>query len=375
MLEAMDVIDQLPDFMTVSNPVKSAIFQPKRVSLNSSDDTTNIYNYSNFVSRSLDPLQFSNFQITLKRPILGAKSLQLLRATIPTAIPSLPDGECVFWYYRMLETLVTWTGTETIQGTLAELCYVRLCPSFYPPSFIGTQYGYNRTFQGYQDLVNELNKAAQADPGTNPNTSYPRYYANDVVFGYDSVQNKITLLGTNAAYYYEPVAYLDPNLTNPVMLSNFATYTKPAAPVFYNNSFYSQPIKTGRTLNLRLGWTYSNYNLNITSANLCIGGEGTGFTNYANSYGNLVYTQDVYVYLDFILGGTLDSTGNGNLLSVIPLATSNLGVAFYNNILSNPITQLPDTLSEIQVRLFTDTGDPFYLPNSAIVNLEIGFLY
>ena len=370
----MDVIDQLPEYMTVSNPVKSAIFQPKRVSLNSSDDSYVSYDYNNFVSYSLKPLQYSNFLISLKRPIIGAKSIQLLRATIPTAVPSLSDGECVFWYYRMLETTTTWTGTENIGGTLAELCYVRLCPSFYPPSFVGTQYGYNRTFQGYQDLVNELNKAAQADPGTNPNTSYPKYYPNDVVFGYDSVQNKITLLGNSAAHYYEPVAYLDPNLTNTTMLNNFAGYTWPSG-YFVNKPFYSQPVTNGRTLNLRLGWTFSNYNLNISYANLCIGGVSTGRTNYANSYANLVYTQDIYVYVDFILGGSLDSTGNGNLLSVVPLATSNLGVAFYNNVLNNPITQLPDTLSEIQVRLLTDTGDPFNLPNSAIVNLEIGFTY
>lgn len=374
-VRSMEIIEQLPEYMVVSNQGKSALYQPKRISLSSKDDVNPEGNNIKFTSYSLAPLYYNNFKIVLQRPVIQAKSIQLLRASMPTANTNIPDTECVFWYYRTLETdLIAKNNSNNLSvGNLGELCYIRLCPSFYPPYFIGTQYGYNRTFASYNDIVTELNRAAAADPGNNPNTASPRYFPDDVIFAYDARQNKITFQGTSALHYYQPVAYQDPNLSNAAMLANFAQVTIPTA-ALYQNPFYSQPLSKVRNLNLRLGWTYTNYNLNITTANQCIGGLA-GAINYANSYCDLVYSSDVYIYLDFILGNTLDSAGNGNLLSVVPLSTSNLGVAFYINQMTNPITQIPDTISEIQVRLFTDSGEPFYLPNSAIMNLEIAFAY
>ena len=372
----MEIIKQLPEYMTVSHTGKSALYQPKRISLSSKDDIIKEGNNIKFTSYSLAPLYYNNFKIVLQRPVIQAKSIQLLRASMPTPVTNIPDSECVFWYYRTLETdLIAKNAVgDNSVGTLGELCYIRLCPSYYPPYFIGTQYGYNRTFTSYNDIVTELNRAAAADPGNNPNTASPYYYPNDVVFGYDDRQNKITFKGLSALHYYQPVAFQDPNLINAAMLANFAQRTIPTASL-YTNPFYSQPLSNVRNLNLRLGWTYTNYNINITTANQCIGGVTTGAVNYANSYCDLVYSSDLYIYLDFILGNTLDSAGNGNLLSVVPLSTSNLGVAFYINQMSNPITQIPDTISEIVVRLFTDSGEPFNLPNSAIMNLEIAFAY
>ena len=369
--EINTVLDQLETPIQPNAHLKSAIYQPKRISLNSQDDVTAPYAATQF---DTSVFQYNSFRITLSRPVLYAKSVQLLRATIPTPFPTIPDGECVFWYYRIKDDV----DPVAQNFTLDRLCYVRLVPSFvgYVEDDAGKNYGYNRTFNSYADVVTELRLAAANDPGTNDNTTYPRYFPNDVTFGFDERTNKFYMLGTDTGYRYIPASYNDANLRDPTMLNNFELATR----IEYTNDedpppklYYDQPVTPYRPLELRLGWTYSGYSP-IVYYN-AIASPFANVTSYANGYADLVNTQDLYVYLDFILGGTLDSAGNGNLLSVIPLATTNLGVAFYNNVVNNPITQLPETISEILVRLITDTGVPFNLPNNAIVNLEIGFTY
>ena len=366
--EINTVLDQLETPIQPNGHLKSAIYQPKRISLNSQDDVTVPYGATQF---DTSVFQYNSFRITLSRPVLYAKSVQLLRATIPTPFTTIPDGECVFWYYRV----PYYIAPVASNFTLDRLCYVRLVPSFIGPveDNTGINYGYNRTFNSYADVITELNLAAAHDPGTNANTTYPRYYANDVTFGFDARFNKFYMLGTDTNYRYIPASYNDANLRDPLLLSNFELATRIVYDAGPPALYYDQPVTAYRPLELRLGWTYSGYSA-IVYYN-AIAAPFLNVTSYANGYADLVNTQDVYVYLDFILGGTLDSAGNGNLLSVIPLATSNLGVAFYNNVISNPITQLPETISEILVRLITDTGVPFNLPNNAIVNLEIGFTY
>ena len=429
----MDLVDQLPEYMSLRDPLKSAVFQPKRISLNSQDDT-NIAIANDPVVPSLDTYRYNDFTIRLQRPALNAKSIQLLRATMPTPITNIPDDECVFWYYRLLTSLTAvfldltstpydlnylgytlqqnGTVTNAVGGTVwtydlesalagnvtnvydyplhvligtmlptvtvtarsvNNLYWIRLLPSYMSPTYYGTQYGYNRTFTSYQDLVFELNKATIQDRGTTTGINPPYYAANDVVFGYDAVYNKITFKGLTTPeggnYSYIPAAYDDPIIQTQSMLTSFASYTIPTLGIPF--TLLSQPVKAFRPLELRMGWTYNGYSKFVLLFNQTL----QNVLQQANSYCDLVNSQDVYVYIDFIGGGTLDSAGNGGLLSVVPLNTVNNGVAFYNNVLNNPITRLPEHISEIRITLLTDTGDPFYLPNNAITNLEIGFSY
>jgi hypothetical protein len=75
------------------------------------------------------------------------------------------------------------------------------------------------------------------------------------------------------------------------------------------------------------------------------------------------------------MGSTQDSNGKAGLLSVVPMNASNLAVGYYQNNFNNPLTKVPDIISEIQILLVTESGDPFYLPNSAVVTLEMYVLY
>ena len=95
----------------------------------------------------------------------------------------------------------------------------------------------------------------------------------------------------------------------------------------------------------------------------------------ADSYANLVYTNSVSLYADFTGGSTYDSVGNTQLLACVPMNASNLGVTFYNTTLYCPLTKISDQIYEIEIRMLTDTGAPYNIPNSAIVSLELALTY
>ena len=88
---------------------------------------------------------------------------------------------------------------------------VRLLPSVsYSPSATNSPgtYGWNRTFNSYQELVDELNKAAVSDPDSVALTAAGLYSSGDITFFYDETQNKIGFYGNNYQtaghpnYYY-----------------------------------------------------------------------------------------------------------------------------------------------------------------------------
>ena len=95
----------------------------------------------------------------------------------------------------------------------------------------------------------------------------------------------------------------------------------------------------------------------------------------ADNYANLVYTNTVSLYADFTGGSTYDSMVNTQLLACVPMNASNLGVTFYNTTLYCPLTKISDQIYEIEIRMLTDTGLPYVIPNSAIVSLELALTY
>jgi hypothetical protein len=55
--------------------------------------------------------------------------------------------------------------------------------------------------------------------------------------------------------------------------------------------------------------------------------------------------------------------------------TQNLGVGFYNPAISNPLIKITGEIYQMRIELFTDTGAPYNLPNSAIVSIELACTY
>ena len=174
-----------------------------------------------------------------------------------------------------------------------------------------------------------------------------------------------------------------------------------------------QPYKIYRTLNQRLGFTWNgltasisgNFPINLTALESVLNNASTVVTflnrlrsipiyysglvpslllqtnpqeidTYtADSYANLVYTNTVSLYADFTGGSTYDSMKNTQLLACVPMNASNLGVTFYNTSIFCPLTKISDQIYQIEVRMLTDTGSPYNIPNSCIVSLELALTY
>lgn len=421
-----ELLNQFPGKLTVEPLYRSFIYQPERVSINSRrsllQSTNQIINYPDF---------YYQFQSELKTPLLRIKKMELLRATIPNAVTNIPWSQGVFFYYK-IPTIGAFADYEPDYSLLDpyHIHMVRLLPQpEYDPDdfFAPQQYAYNRTFEDYQDLTNELELATLDDPDFNypdwqPNTPYPAntyrfrnttlwysqngsagtavfntdgawvanqitpFIAEDITFGFDSRLNKIVFNGNNYESagvpfdYYLPVGYADPNLQ--IFIDECVRRT----------STQKFPTNVPYTLNRRLGFVWSGVDPNIAGDedveilvqhtipkpnwNMGTNAYDPLLPNYtAESYPDLINTQNVFIYCDFVGGSTQDTNADERLLAVVPMAASNLGTGFGESKISCPLTKVSDAIYRILITLRTDTAEPFYLPTNAYVNLEIKLEY
>ena len=201
----------------------------------------------------------------------------------------------------------------------------------------------------------------------------------------------------------------------PISAPQLLTYTSSPGNSDFNFIYGAggQPYQQYRTLNLRLGFTWNGlitqiagyFPVNIAGIQGIITAPSVITSYYnrlrpvpeyidqdvppllsattpyqvkfytADSYANLVYTNTVSLYADFTGGSTYDSMANTQLLACVPMNASNLGVTFYNTTLYCPLTKISDQIYEIEIRMLTDTGVPYVIPNSAIVSLELALTY
>ena len=337
--------------------IRTRVNNPERVFLNSSDDP-----------RTTNSIGFSQFQCTYDTPILGAKKTMMLRASIPNATINIPDYALTFWYYA----LTTATGTP---GTVTLRC-VRLYPSYYQPPAAFTAYTKNRYFSDPADFVTQLNLAASA--GGDSVTYNPYWVAGDVTFAYNATTRQITFTGNTAGRYYIPAGWNDP-----IVNAALDDITMPN----YNNIANTtiQPFLPQYTLNLRVGYAMSGNaigqqgNISSTANPLYADLTNTAYPNGtavpADSFPNLVYTQCVYLYSNIVAGVSLGSNKQHNLLAVVPVNAPILGVIQYTALTVNMMSKITDTIYEIQVEMRDDANQPFTLPDSAQVNIELAFVY
>ena len=180
--------------LLVSTKFKSRVYQPEIVSINSADRVESTLDESNIG-------YFNSFRIILKTPILNVKSLQLLRATIPNICTTIPDSETVFWYYRLPQQS---PYQEPVPPDPQYLHCIRILPSYYPKDLMptGETFAINRIYNTYQDLLIDLNYAAEQVDNSNP-----YYVPEDIEFGYDNVLNKFSFTGKSTYTEYYGNAY------------------------------------------------------------------------------------------------------------------------------------------------------------------------
>jgi len=368
-------IDELrnADFMRVYNAYKSAVYQPDKISINSKDDSSEIVYADN------RPGFFNTFRINFKTPILNVKSLNLLKTTIPIITTNIPDQELVFWYYRLPLQV---PFTEPVPPDIEYLKCIRIQPSYYSRDLVSPNFPINRYYNTYQDLLYDLNLACLSD------LNNPYFDAGDIQFAFDLSSNKFSYRGNNVydefgqlQFFYSYAGYDDPNviiaseILQGISANNFGIQGMPG-----------QPYTKGRTLNVRLGMTWSgitndyiyyknhlrpvpDYMVNALS----LARESSIYT--AESYACLVYSQNCNIYCNVASSSSYSSENGGtpNFLMSVPLNTSALGVSYYNNTQKYTLSHVPREIYTIEFTLRTDTNEDFYFPDSENVNLEIGF--
>jgi hypothetical protein len=337
---------------------KSRVNQPSRLFLNSNNDVSNPASFG-----------FNSFSINLQTPVLNPTKLQLLRATIPNAVQNIPNYQLQFWYYRL--------PTATTAPTNALLRCVRLYPSDYIPPSGYTNFTENRYVLDPSELVTLLNAAASTG---GDDTSYNPYWTvGDVVFSYSSTSKQISVTGQGSGVFYAIAGYNDP-LVLAAQAGNGAAGTIRLNS--FNGSDLIQPTVPQFTLNLRCGYAMSGQSIapqnntgNPRYANI----TNTAFANavpiVADSYPNLVYTGSVYLYSDIVAGSSMGSNNEHNLLAVIPNNVPQLAIINYVAATLTWLNRIPDTIYQINVQMFDDANQPFTLPDSAIVNVELGIGY
>ena len=331
------------------------------------------------------------------------KSIQLNRATIPNAVVSIPNNETIFVYRRINTTgAPNYDPLYNSAAFSSSFRFVRLLrtddwtqndPIFYDLGKTPADFGFNTTFSNYQALVDALNKAAVNDPlqvFVPPLTLEQFYVSNDVEFQYDETTNKIILVplqgtilsGGNLVpqYYYTEVGYEDP------LLPQFLATAQATLSQYMNCGTF---IDLYRPLNVRLGFPWNGVlpqpsdpiyptilNTRMRPVPDYLSNPWTPILNYyAQSFANLVYTQNVFLYCD-IVGGSSENTGDDYpLLAVVPISTGQLGVNTFESKTLNPLTKITSQIYQITIIMKTDTGSPFELPNGASVNLELSLTY
>lgn len=146
---------------------------------------------------------FYKFTANMPRPALDVDTIQLVNANIPQCVQNIPDTACTFWYYRLSQ----YTGTV---ANPLNLYFVRLLPSYYKKEFIEqpATYGYNQTFNTYQDVADQLVfscandlsyvNLAIRDIDEDAATYKLQFLPSEISIPYDSQTNKFKMIGTNA---------------------------------------------------------------------------------------------------------------------------------------------------------------------------------
>lgn len=309
----------------------SAVNQPSRVYLSSVDDRT---------EDTANETAFTSFRCQLPTPVLNAKKVQLLRASIPNAQVSIPNYQLTFWYIRY----------DVTAPTVPEYRCIRFFPSYWTGNTNGCPV--NRLIANYQDLVALLNQAASATEDIALN---PLFTQNDVSFAYDGTTRKISMTGLTAGFTYAIAGYNDPGVAN--LMNDI--YLAPDVP---------QPFVIGRTLDLRAGFCFPGTGARAPSV-------AVNVPIVAESWGDLVYSQNVVLLANIVPGSSVSSAGNHNILATIPISSPPLGIANYSAPLVNWMTRIMKEVYEIEIRMMDDNNQPYFVPQNAIVNVELGFVF
>jgi hypothetical protein len=419
----LDHLESEPVLLQPKEAFKSALNQPRQIFVCSTQDTGRAINGILQGTPTAKIVQtdsfFDSFRVSFKdRSLLNVKSIQLYSASIPQAQTNITDSEIVFWFYKLeelataslgawsavtaydLSDIVTYSGryygcyktrsatatnpsvdtgfwydagSTATQGS--EPNYLQLLPSIranclfyfyleasyeYPNDQIDfAQYGYNKTFTDYDDLLTEVNLAAGYNSiglGTGINELY---------FQYNARFNKFQVYPVvpDTAYYFFPAfgdtVYQELNQNYPLNLNLRLGFTKQL----------NIPIITSNP------WTndvFDEFKKNLFGQ---IQEDYIGEYYTAESYANLNYTNRCNVFADFCRTSSFDTFTGGELLASVPMNTGNLGIVLYQAVYDNRLNNVPPEIYDIFFYFETDNKIPYLFPKSATISLELALEY
>ena len=313
---------------------------------------------------------YSSFNNNLGVAILNAKQLHLLRATIPNVQLQIPDYQLVFYYYELPDATTVPNATH--------LKAVRLYPDQYLPPAGFTAFKKNSYFTDPAALVAQLNLAASA--GGDNVTYNTLWVSGGVTFIYNSTLKHIQWYGNGVGKYYANAGFLDPIVQASQVSLNIMTYN-------FDTSVSQQPYVLGCTLNQRIGYALSGISTPPLSFGAAVSNKianetgvakitGSGGVVPHDSYPNLVYTQCIYLYSNTVSNSGLGNYGRKNLMAVIAVDVPSFGIVqfigSYNGGEAHPI---PEEIYAVGIEMRDDNNQPYTLPLSANVNVEIAVDY
>jgi hypothetical protein len=95
----------------------------------------------------------------------------------------------------------------------------------------------------------------------------------------------------------------------------------------------------------------------------------------ADAFCNLVYSSVVNIYTRLLGGSTTDTIRNTNLLAIVPVTCGNLGVTLYSSYIENPLTKVDNDIYTIEVEFRTESGQPYWFSNNAVITLQLKLGY
>jgi len=153
----------------------------------------------------------------------------------------------------------------------------------------------------------------------------------------------------------------------------------------YDGTLLVQPMVAGVTLNQRLGYALSGTCIPPQGGTLVVSNLIANLTGVArvngtavpvDSYPCLVYTGCIYLYANVVGNTGLGNYGRKNLLAVVAVTNGAFEViqfiGSYNGGEAHP---LPDEIYSFSIEMRDDNNQPFFLPDTANVNVEIAIDY
>lgn len=314
--------------------------QPDRIYI-SSDDAVDVPVVRTF---DVDDATYNNFTINLQQPILNCDGIQLasfVQPNVPADGPCIPDYQAArigFMYYKTAAA-----GVAPISTDLQVLYFVSSLDQVQPSPNTVPDYA-NRYFSSYTDFVAALNDVATFianGPAGGP----------DVEFFYDATLKKIAFRGLDNTKYYMPAGYNDP-----LVVAFITTFCSDLSPIPY-----------GYTLNQRVGFNNQQYNYNDQK----LGGITAVDYIYPYGYPNLVRTGSITIRTNFNYQSSINSKDNRDVLAVVSVNVPFLGVNNFQYNLNHYLTNVPETIQQITIRMYDDQGQPYPVGNNVQTAIEL----